>query len=155
MSESDRQALHQKLESLCDDLEVRRIEADDIVELLSDGEDPAWVAEQALEEEGEGRQQLQKVLTELAPLVYTAPEPDEEEDEEPAEATAGEQVPPEEVAEDPADLQAQLAQAQAELAPPAVVGPLDPGDDRNPQLLPGGPRAAVEDVLLQQGEERL
>ena len=117
MSESDRQALHQKLESLCDDLEVRRIEADDIVELLSDGEDPAWVAEQALEEEGEGRQQLQKVLTELAPLVYTAPEPDEEEDEEPAEATAGEQVPLEEVAEDPADLQAQLAELRDALPP--------------------------------------
>ena len=31
-----------------------------------------------------------------------------------------------------------------------VVGPLDPGHDRDAQLVPGGPGAAVEDVLLEQ-----
>ena len=36
----------------------------------------------------------------------------------------------------------------------SVVGPLDPGDDRDAQLLAGGPGASVEDVLLQQAEER-
>ena len=30
----------------------------------------------------------------------------------------------------------------------AVVGPFDPGHDRNAQLLAGGPGVAVEDVLL-------
>lgn len=35
-----------------------------------------------------------------------------------------------------------------------MVGPLDPGDYRDAELLPVGPGAAVEDVLLQQREER-
>ena len=38
--------------------------------------------------------------------------------------------------------------AQAGLTASAVVGPLDPGDHRDAQLLAGGPGAAVEDVLL-------
>src|SRR5690606_10190283 len=37
----------------------------------------------------------------------------------------------------------------------AVVGPLDPGHDRDAQLVAGGPGAPVEDVLLQEREERL
>ena len=41
------------------------------------------------------------------------------------------------------------------LAASAVVGGLDPGDDRQAELVAGGPAAAVEDVLLQQAEERL
>ena len=36
-----------------------------------------------------------------------------------------------------------------------MVGPVDPGHDRDPQLLTGRPALPVEDVLLQQGEERL
>ena len=36
-----------------------------------------------------------------------------------------------------------------------MVGVLDPGDDREPELLPGLPAAPVEDILLQQREERL
>lgn len=36
-----------------------------------------------------------------------------------------------------------------------MVGALDLGDDRQPQLVPGGPVVLVEDVLLEQGEERL
>ena len=36
------------------------------------------------------------------------------------------------------------------LASASVVGPLDPGHDRDPELLAGGPGAAVEDVLLEQ-----
>src|SRR3954468_9638800 len=41
------------------------------------------------------------------------------------------------------------------LTTPAVVGPFDPGDDRKAQFLPGLPALSVEDVALQQGEERL
>jgi hypothetical protein len=37
----------------------------------------------------------------------------------------------------------------------AVVSPLDPGDDGQPQLLAAGPALAVQNVLLQQGEKRL
>ncbi|SKV80487.1 Uncharacterised protein [Mycobacteroides abscessus subsp. abscessus] len=36
-----------------------------------------------------------------------------------------------------------------------MVGAFDPSDDGDPQLLSGGPAAAVEDVLLQQAEEAL
>jgi len=36
-----------------------------------------------------------------------------------------------------------------------VVGPLDPGDDRDPQLFSSPPPLAVQDVLLPQSEEGL
>jgi hypothetical protein len=42
--------------------------------------------------------------------------------------------------------------AEGVLAPPAVVGLLDPDDDRQAQLFAGNPAPAVEDVLLQQAE---
>ena len=45
--------------------------------------------------------------------------------------------------------------AETCLSAPAGVSPFDPGDDRDPQLLAGGPRPAVEDVLLEEGEEAL
>jgi hypothetical protein len=45
--------------------------------------------------------------------------------------------------------------SEAVLPASAVVGVLDPGDDREPELLPDLPAAPVEDVLLQQREERL
>ena len=35
----------------------------------------------------------------------------------------------------------------------AVVGAFDPGDDRESELLAGGPAVPVQDVLLEQGEE--
>ena len=44
--------------------------------------------------------------------------------------------------------------AQAGLSAASVIGPLDPGDDRDPQLLSGPPALAVQDVLLGQREER-
>lgn len=44
--------------------------------------------------------------------------------------------------------------AQTGLPASSVVGPLDPGDDRDAQLLSGPPPLAVQDVLLQQGKER-
>src|SRR5689334_4006230 len=44
--------------------------------------------------------------------------------------------------------------SEGALAPAAVVGPLDPGDDGQPQVLTGLPALAVQGVLLQQGEER-
>ena len=36
-----------------------------------------------------------------------------------------------------------------------MVGAFDPGDDGDPELLAGGPAAAVQHVLLQQAEEAL
>src|SRR3954454_8952932 len=45
--------------------------------------------------------------------------------------------------------------AERYLSRASVVGPLDPGDDRDTQLFAGGPGAPVEDVLLQQAEEGL
>jgi len=39
------------------------------------------------------------------------------------------------------------------LASAAVVGAFDPGDDREPEVLAGGPAAAVQHVVLEQGEE--
>lgn len=44
--------------------------------------------------------------------------------------------------------------AEAALSSSAVVGPLDPGDDCEPEVVAAGPASAVEDVLLEQGEER-
>ena len=37
----------------------------------------------------------------------------------------------------------------------AVVGALDPGDDRDPQLVAGVPVALVEDVVLQERDESI
>jgi len=41
------------------------------------------------------------------------------------------------------------------LSSAAVVGAFYPGDDGEPELVAGGPAAAVEDVLLQEREEAL
>src|SRR3954453_3908618 len=45
--------------------------------------------------------------------------------------------------------------AQPSLSAFAVVFRLDPGHDRQPQLLAGAPPTRVKNVLLQQGKERL
>lgn len=45
--------------------------------------------------------------------------------------------------------------AQGALAAFAVVLRLDPGHDREPELLPGAPPPGIENVLLQQRKERL
>src|SRR5699024_1030767 len=45
--------------------------------------------------------------------------------------------------------------AQAGLPAAAVIGPLDPGNDRDPELLSGPPALAVQDVLLEQRKEGL
>ena len=44
--------------------------------------------------------------------------------------------------------------AQSGLPATSVIGSLDPGDDRDPELFSGPPPLAVQDVLLQQREER-
>jgi hypothetical protein len=44
--------------------------------------------------------------------------------------------------------------AEGTLATPAVVGPFDPDHDREAELVPRPPALPVEDVALQQGEER-
>lgn len=43
--------------------------------------------------------------------------------------------------------------AEGTLTPAAVVDLLDPGDDREAELVAGGPLAVVQDVLLQQSED--
>jgi hypothetical protein len=45
--------------------------------------------------------------------------------------------------------------AEQGLSAASLLGPLDPGHDRDPSFLTGGPGTAVEDVLLQQTEEGL
>ncbi len=45
--------------------------------------------------------------------------------------------------------------AEASLPAAAVVGLLDPGDDRQPQVLPGDLALRAEDVALQHGGEGL
>lgn len=45
--------------------------------------------------------------------------------------------------------------AEASLPSPAVAGGFDPDDDRDAELVAGGPALLIEDVLLQQREERL
>jgi hypothetical protein len=41
------------------------------------------------------------------------------------------------------------------MSAPAVVGALDPGHDLEPEFLPGLPPFLIQDVLLQEREERL
>ena len=43
---------------------------------------------------------------------------------------------------------------QAGLSASAMIGALNPGDDREAQLVSGDPRLAIEYVVLQQREER-
>ena len=45
--------------------------------------------------------------------------------------------------------------SQPLLSAASVVGAFYPGDDRDPQVVAGGPPAPVQDVLLQEREERL
>lgn len=116
MSEQDTEALRQRLETLCAELEVKRLEADDILELLADGEDPAWVAEQAIEEAGDGQSALRDLLLQLAPLIYVAPEPAEDEDTEDTVPEPPPSVPDTPEAED-VDIQAQLAELKDALPP--------------------------------------
>ena len=44
--------------------------------------------------------------------------------------------------------------SQPSLPPPAVVSPFDPGRDGQPELLSAGPPLTIQDVLLQQREDR-
>src|SRR5436309_14119362 len=44
---------------------------------------------------------------------------------------------------------------EGSLAAPAVVGAFDPGDDPQPELLPGLPALPVQHVVLEEREERL
>ncbi len=117
MSQMDRESLQKRLEALCDELEVRRLEADDIVELLTDGEDPNWVAEQAIAEEGEGRIQLQQLLTDLSPFLYTAPDPEDQEEVEADSIPEAEASDSSDADEAPVDLQQQLAELRDSLPP--------------------------------------
>lgn len=45
--------------------------------------------------------------------------------------------------------------AEGSLSSAAVVGPFEPGHDRESQFVAGGPPTFVEDVVLEQAEEAL
>ena len=114
-----------KLQAFCDANEIKRLEADDIRELLADGEDPAWVAEQATEDRPEAREALTALLTEMAPQL--APETSEEDEGADDEGIVLEAAPDDTLdaegagaeALDAGDMQAQLA-ALGEALPPGV-----------------------------------
>lgn len=106
--------LLQSLQKFCETNQIRRLDADEIRELLADGEDPDWVAAQAAEDRPELIAQLTALLEELAPQLRPA-EVEGVQDE-------GQviEVQPEPAAESGVgDLQAQLA-AMGETLPPGV-----------------------------------
>lgn len=112
----------QQIEAFCAEHEIRRLEAADIHELLSDGEDPEWVAGQAADDRPDVASKLTDLLTGLAPALApaAAPADDDTEDEEPGEDESGTLADQPESEE---DLTAQAQQQLAELAqnlPPGV-----------------------------------
>jgi hypothetical protein len=70
----------QQIQTFCETNQIRRLQADEIHELLTDGEEPEWVAGQATDERPEVASQLTELLTRLAPdLRRPVPPPEEEE----------------------------------------------------------------------------
>ncbi|MDP7448175.1 MAG: hypothetical protein QF689_06295, partial [Candidatus Latescibacteria bacterium] len=70
----------QQIQAFCETHEIRRLQAEEIHELLVDGEAPEWVAGQAAEERPETAAQLTELLARLAPDLR-GPEPAAEEEE--------------------------------------------------------------------------
>ena len=60
------------LEKFCETNGIRRLEAEEILELLADGEDPEWIASQAAEDRPGSAEPLAALLAELAPRVRPA-----------------------------------------------------------------------------------
>lgn len=77
------QELATRLEALCQAKGVERFSAEEIVELLTDGEEIAWIVDQVLPTAAEAdRSEMSQVLAEIAAAV--APDPAEDiDDEEP------------------------------------------------------------------------
>ncbi len=100
------------LQEFCETNVIRRLEAEEILELLADGEDPEWIASQAAADRPGSAEPLAALLAELAPRVRLAAV----EEADPAEEARA----PAEAAADPGiDIEGQLA-ALGQALPPGV-----------------------------------
>jgi preprotein translocase subunit SecA len=110
------QELATRLEDLCKAKGVEKFSADEIVELLEDGEEVEWIVGQVLPEAAEAeRGELRQLLAEIASEV--APPPVEDEDEVEAEETAESDESLQEVGEDLVEEELDLAELQGMLPP--------------------------------------
>ena len=60
------------LQEFCETHGIRRLEAEEILELLADGEDPEWIASQAAEDRPGSAEPLAALLAQLAPRIRPA-----------------------------------------------------------------------------------
>ena len=110
------QELATRLEDLCKAKGVEKFSADEIVELLEDGEEVEWIVGQVLPEAVEAeRGELRQLLAEIASEV--APPPVEDEDEVEAEETADFGASLQEVGEEVVEEELDLAELQGRLPP--------------------------------------
>ena len=108
------QELATRLEDLCKAKGVEKFSADEIVELLEDGEEVEWIVGQVLPEAVEAeRGELRQLLAEITSEVAPPPVEDEVEAEETAESGQSLQEVGEEVVEEELD----LAELQGRLPP--------------------------------------
>ena len=110
------QELATRLEDLCKAKGVEKFSADEIVELLEDGEQVEWIVGQVLPEAVEAeRGELRQLLAEIASEV--APPPVEDDDEVEAEETAESGESLQEVGEEVVEEELDLAELQGRLPP--------------------------------------
>jgi len=110
------QELAMRLEDLCKAKGVEKFSADEIVELLEDGEEVEWIVGQVLPEAAEAeRGELRRLLAEIASEV--APPPVEDEDEVEVEETAESGESLQEVGEEVVEEELDLAELQGMLPP--------------------------------------
>ena len=77
-------SLQQGLARLCETREISRFSAQEMVELLEDGETPSWIVEQVLPDgQSDVTDELRAVLEEIAAQVGPSPEPAETENADP------------------------------------------------------------------------
>ena len=110
------QELATRLEDMCKAKGVEKFSADEIVELLEDGEEVEWIVGQVLPEAVEAeRGELRQLLAEITSEV--APPPVEDEDEVEAEETAESGESLQEVGEEAVEEELDLAELQGMLPP--------------------------------------
>ena len=110
------QELATRLEDMCKAKGVEKFSADEIVELLEDGEEVEWIVGQVLPGAVEAeRGELRQLLAEIASEV--APPPVEDEDEVEAEETAESGESLQEVGEEAVEEELDLAELQGMLPP--------------------------------------
>ncbi len=100
------------LQEFCETNGIRRLEAEEILELLADGEDPEWIASQAAADRPGSAEPLAVLLAELAPRVRPAAV-------EEADPAAEAQDPAQGAADPGIDIGARLA-ALGQALPPGV-----------------------------------